>query len=95
MTPLVSAHHPIEAHMRQVLQPFEVRDRNAARVEVEIGKQEVPPRAQDGVGVGHDGPVGRLRDQGSPNARRILRRNLVFQGGWDEDVAFHFQESAG
>src|SRR5690606_20299437 len=68
--------------------------RNAARVGVNVGDHELAPGPQDLVGRRGDGAVGRLHDELGLDTGGVFRRDLVLQGGRDQDVALVLQQAA-
>ena len=73
--------------MREVLDPLEIGDGDAAGVEVEIGDDGDPSVAQDEIGFGRGWRVGGFGDQRGLDAVGVAGGELVLQRGGDEDVA--------
>src|SRR5690606_11450724 len=88
---LETAVQPAEAHVGQVLQPLEVRNRDPACIEVDVGYDEDTAPEQDLAGIRGDGSVRRFRHDTRADPAYVLQRDLILQGGRDQDVAVQLQ----
>ena len=82
-----------EADVREVLDPFKIRNCDAARVEVGVGDDGFSGLAQYVVCHVGDGAVGRFCNDGCFDAFGIFKGDLAFDGGWYEHVAFRFEQA--
>ena len=71
----------------EVLDPLEVADGHAAGVAQDVGDHEDAVLEQDRVGLGRRRAVGGLGDHARLDPAGVPARDLVLEGGRDEDVA--------
>ena len=81
-----------EPHMRKVLEPFKIRDGNAARIQIHIGNNPHPVRLEDVICFGGCWAVCGFRDNLGFDSRSVLAGNLIFKCRWNEDVTFQFED---
>src|ERR1035438_6312825 len=90
-------HHFLEANIDlvlvpkeglQILHPFEVRHRHAARVGKYVGNHRDAALLEQDVRVRSARAVGRLEDEPSLNAPGILAGELILQSGRHEQAVF-------
>jgi hypothetical protein len=89
---LLPALHPAEADVGEVLDPFEVGHRHAARVGVEVGDDDAALAAQDVVGARGDRAVRGLDDQRRTDAVGVAEVDDALERGGDQDVAVGLEE---
>ena len=77
--------------MRQVLQPLEVGYGHAARIGVYIRDDKDSLFLKNRLPLWGGWTVGRFENNLCFDSGSVFRRNLVFKGGGDQDVAFRFQ----
>ena len=87
--------HPAEAHVRQILQPFEVRDGDAARIGEDIRNDHDAFLSEHVIGVGRGRSVGAFQDDLRFDPCRVLACEHVFERGRDEDVALELERIRG
>ena len=87
---------PVEASepdVREVLDPFKIRNCDAARIEVGVGYDGFACFAQYVVCHVSDGTVGRFCNYWRFDAFGIFKCDLAFSGGWYKYVAFCFEQA--
>ncbi len=77
---------PAQADLGQVLDPFEIGHRHAARVGIHVGDDDHPLFAQDFISAKGDRSIGGLDDQGGLDAGGVVSVDHTFHRGGDQDV---------
>src|SRR5262249_46024410 len=82
---------PAEAHVRQVLDPLEVRYGDAAGIQVDVRNNQHTAVEENLFRLARRRAVRRLGDDLRPDLRRIVAGDLALEGGRDQDVAVRFK----
>src|SRR3972149_8388536 len=83
--------HPAETYVREIPDPLEIGNRDAARIDINIRQDGDPFGAEDLVSIVGYGPVRRFDDQAGGDTVCVCRRNLSFHGGGDQDMTIHLE----
>ncbi len=87
--------HPSESNVREILQPLEVRNGHASRIQIQIRDDHHVLFGQNLIGFESGGTVGSFGNQFCLNARRIFPGDLVLQRCGNQDIAGKFKRILG
>ena len=78
---------PAKPHVRQVLTPFEVRNRDAAGIQKNIGNNENTARMKSVFSAGRRWAVSGFGKDFAVDAIAVFQRDLIFERCGNQDVA--------
>ena len=76
-----------KSHVRQILPPFEIRNRHAAGIQKDVRNDHDAARVQSVFGAGRCGAIGGFGENLRPDAMAIVQRDLIFESGGNQNVA--------
>src|SRR5262245_52723472 len=77
---------PAKSHVRKILAPFEIGDRNSAGVQEDVGNDQDPSFMQALFSTGRGRPISGLGENLALDTVAVFQRYLVFESCRNQDV---------